>query len=674
MKKKLLIAAALFWTSASAAQEKSPAIIVAGLNNPESVAVAFKNRVFVSETGEVGKDGDGRIVEIVAGKSVPFAAGLDDPKGMTAFDKWVYVADKDRVWKIDDTGKPIVFVAAEAFPQRPLFLHDIAVDEKGVLCVSNSGDGHHNVGAIYRIDQKGQVSLLTDAKKHPSWTSPSGLLFDGRSFLLMLDFSTGHLWRVALADGTATKIADGFGGGGGLAWDHFGRLYGTSGKQGKMWAIGRPGRRERLIPATFESAADLCLDPTGRFLLVPDRKAGTVSKVRIGVPGEEVDDSPLALQTEIAFPKLKWTGWEGLHDDGKVRPLRPVFLTHAGDGSNRVFVALQQGPIHVFPNDQSADATKVFLDLTKKAYYTDKENEQGVLGLAFHPRHKTNGEFFVFYTLRAAKPINVVARFRVKKDDPDLADPGSEEEILRIERPYANHDGGTLCFGPDGFLYIALGDGGGGDDVDRVGQKLDTFRAKVLRIDVDRKDSGRSYAIPKDNPFVGRKDARPEIFAYGFRNIWRMAFDKKTGKLWAADVGQNLYEEINIVVKGGNYGWSLREGLHPFNPEGVPDNPRMIDPIWEYHHDVGTSITGGAVYRGKRLPELDGAYIYGDYISNKIWALWYDEANSRVVANRPIADPKQLIFSFGEDETGDVYFVTTSINGQGIHRFARTVK
>ena len=193
--------------------------------------------------------------------------------------------------------------------------------------------------------------------------------------------------------------------------------------------------------------------------------------------------------------------------------------------------------------------------------------------------------------------------------------------------------------------------------------------AKVLRIDVDHKDPGKNYAVPKDNPFVGRQDALPEVWAYGLRNIWRMAFDRKTGQLWAGDVGQNLFEEIDIIVKGGNYGWKLREGLHPFSNKGVGPRKDLIDPIWEFHHGLGLCIIGGNVYRGPRLPELDGAYIYADYLTGKVWALRYDETAKRVVANRPISTPGQPILSFGEDEPGETYFLVTSTSpGAAIYR------
>jgi len=320
------------------------------------------------------------------------------------------------------------------------------------------------------------------------------------------------------------------------------------------------------------------------------------------------------VETAIAFPDLQWSGWKAENERGQVTPLRPLVLTHAGDGSNRVFVATQHGVIHVFANDAKADKTQVFLDIQERVRYNDKENEEGFLGLAFHPRYKENGEFFVFYTAKKAKQkhTNIVARFRVSKEDPNRADPDSEEEILRIERPFWNHDGGTLCFGPDGYLYIAVGDGGLGGDPFNNGQNLNSLLGRILRIDVDRKDPGKNYAIPKDNPFAQREKARPETWAYGLRNVWRMAFDRKTGRLWAGDVGQNLYEEIDIIEKGGNYGWNRREGLHHFGVNGLGPRKNLIDPIWEYHHDVGKSLTGGCVYRGSRLPELEGAYLYGD--------------------------------------------------------------
>jgi glucose/arabinose dehydrogenase len=396
----------------------------------------------------------------------------------------------------------------------------------------------------------------------------------------------------------------------------------------------------------------------------------------------DVDTSPLPVQPVVAFPRLRWSGWQAESEDGKVTPLRPILLTHAGDGSNRVFVPQQQGVVHVFQNTDGDQQTKVFLDISHRVFYDDKENEKGLLGLAFHPNFKKNGEFFVYYTVKEPVNTNVVSRFKVSKSDPNVADPDSETELLRSSQPYWNHDGGTICFGPDGMLYIALGDGGAGNDPHNNAQNLQTILGKILRIDVDHHDEGMNYAIPKDNPFVGSEApgavpgkvtylARPEIWAFGLRNVWRMSFDRKTGALWAGDVGQNVWEEIDLISKGGNYGWNLREGLHPFSPSLKVKPAEVIDPIWEYHHDVGKSITGGNVYRGTKVPSLEGYYLYGDYVTGKLWGLKYDEKMKQVVANRPIEMPQPPlpIISFGEDEAGEVYFTIVSPTGQGIYKF-----
>jgi glucose/arabinose dehydrogenase len=247
----------------------------------------------------------------------------------------------------------------------------------------------------------------------------------------------------------------------------------------------------------------------------------------------------------------------------------------------------------------------------------------------------------------------------------------SGEELFRVSKPSWNHDGGTLCFGPDGYLYVALGDGGLQMDPHDNGQNLNLLFGKILRIDVDHKADGLPYAIPPDNPFVGRSDARPEIWAYGLRNVWRMAFDRATGQLWAGDVGESLFEEIDLIQRGGNFGWSRREGLHPFGAKGQSAGKEFIDPIWEYRHDVGACIIGGCVYRGRRLPELSGYYVYADYTNGKLWALRYDPAQRRVTENRPIKDSHRAFLSFGEDEQGEVYLLTAAPDGRGIFRYAR---
>jgi CubicO group peptidase (beta-lactamase class C family) len=364
-------------------------------------------------------------------------------------------------------------------------------------------------------------------------------------------------------------------------------------------------------------------------------------------PWLRLPETPSHVEVQRVFPNLRIN--------------RAVLLTGAGDGSKRLFVPSQWGTIHLLPGDQNADESALFLDISDRVVYEDKENEKGLLGLAFHPQYRENGQFFVYYTPRGLKPNTVaVSRFRVSKDDPNQADPNSEERLLEVEHPFWNHKGGTIVFGPDGYLYIAIGDGGFRDDPKGNGQNLNTLLAKILRIDVDHAEAGKKYAIPKDNPFAGQPGKKGEIWAYGLRNPWRIAFDRHTGTLWCADVGQDLWEEIDLITKGGNYGWRLREGVHRFGPNGSPPSSELIEPIWEYHHDIGKSITGGFVYRGKKLPELVGCYIYADYVTGKVWALKYDEAARKVVANYTINGNVSPVMSFGEDEQGEIYYTTDS--------------
>jgi glucose/arabinose dehydrogenase len=332
-----------------------------------------------------------------------------------------------------------------------------------------------------------------------------------------------------------------------------------------------------------------------------------------------------------------------------------------------VFIVTQQGVVHWIPNDQDVEKTNEFLDIESKVQYLDRQNEEGLLGLAFHPNYKENGFFYLYYTSTEEPLLSVISRFSVSKDDPNKADPDSELELMRIKQPYWNHNGGTLVFGPDGYLYIALGDGGLFNDPHMNGQNPQTLLGSILRIDVDKKENGLNYAIPDGNPYKGEpRYGRGEIYATGFRNPWRISFDRETGLLWAADVGQDVWEEIDIVKRGGNYGWDLREGLHKFGPNGFEAGAPFIEPIFEYDHEIGKSITGGCVYRGKRLPKLNGYYLYGDYVSMKFWALKYDEKTEKVVANRPIETSNITVMTFGEDEAGEVY--CTDSFGQ-IHRF-----
>jgi glucose/arabinose dehydrogenase len=382
-----------------------------------------------------------------------------------------------------------------------------------------------------------------------------------------------------------------------------------------------------------------------------------------GVARGEVDERPINVNVVKAFEGLEWPDSITGAAEGLAQAPRPIVLTGASDGSNRLFVATEYGTVHVFKNAAEPGELKTFLDVRDRVLkFNPNENEQGFLGLAFHPKYKENGQFFVFYSAKASSAhprSSIISRFRVSADDPDKADPTSEEVLLRIDRPFWNHDGGTLAFGPDGYLYIVTGDGGLANDPQMNGQNLHAMLGKVLRIDVDHKDPGLHYAVPKDNPFVNMPMlATPEIWAYGLRNIWRLSFDRQTGTCWGGDVGQDTWEEIDIIRRGGNYGWNHREGMHPFGPGGLGPTKEMIEPIWEYNHSVGKCVIGGFVYRGKSVPELEGAYLYADYVTGQLWALWYDAATEKVTANRTIRKSGTPVLSYGEDDNGEVYFLT----------------
>lgn len=337
----------------------------------------------------------------------------------------------------------------------------------------------------------------------------------------------------------------------------------------------------------------------------------------------------------------------------KVAFSRPIFLTHAGDGSKRLFVVEQTGRIKVFEDRNDVDAATTFLDVRDKIQM--KHNEEGLLALAFHPKYKENGRFFVYYSVGKPKR-NRISEFQVSKDDPNKADPGSEKIILDIEQKYGNHNGSTLAFGPDGYLYISHGDGGLANDPDGNGQNLGTLLGKITRIDIDRQDAGKAYAIPADNPFVDSSKypgARGEIWAYGLRNVWRMSFDRTTGELWAGDVGQNAWEEVDLITKGGNYGWNIREAKHKFTGGEAKD--ALIEPLAEYPHSEGISITGGYVYRGAKYPSLQGVYVYADYATGRIWGLKH--ADGKVLVNGEMlgGTDRTFIASFGEDESGELF-------------------
>lgn len=330
---------------------------------------------------------------------------------------------------------------------------------------------------------------------------------------------------------------------------------------------------------------------------------------------------------------------------------RPVFVTAPGDGSDRLFVIEQPGRVLWFDNRRGVTQRDlhVALDIRRRVNYG---GEQGLLGIAFPPDFEKTHHVYLHYSRKHPRR-NVLSRWTMDAAG-ETIDPDSEQVILEVRQPYNNHNGGMIAFGPppgDGYLYIALGDGGAGGDPHGNGQDLSTLLGSILRIDPAHPSDGRPYGIPDDNPFVDVPGARPEIYAYGLRNPWRFSFDPQTGDLWAGDVGQNTYEEVDLIVKGGNYGWNIREGFHPFKPAGRSTDG-LIDPVAEYTHRQGLSITGGYVYRGEAIASLVGAYVYADFATGRVWMLRRD--GGRVTVNRQIGEVSSPA-SFGTDAHGELY-------------------
>ena len=325
---------------------------------------------------------------------------------------------------------------------------------------------------------------------------------------------------------------------------------------------------------------------------------------------------------------------------------QPVALTHAGD--TRLFITQQIGTVLVY--DALGPRATPFLDIRSIVL---SGGERGLLSVAFHPRYRDNGFFFVYYTNKNGD--NSVARYQVSANDPDRADPASGTILLTIPHPdFANHNGGQLQFGPDGYLYVGTGDGGSGGDPSNHAQDLTQLLGKLLRIDVDH---GLPYTIPASNPFFGHGNARNEIWAYGLRNPWRFSFDRSSGDLWIGDVGQDTYEEVDLQpatsIGGENYGWRKMEGFHCFNPSTNCTDPSFTMPILEYSHAQGAcSITGGYRYRGTQIPSLKGAYLYGDYCTGSIWTA---TQTNGVWTSKTLFTTTIRISSFGEDVSGELY-------------------
>ena len=398
---------------------------------------------------------------------------------------------------------------------------------------------------------------------------------------------------------------------------------------------GSPGSDEATAPVAQEEAATSApASPTP--LPTPSASPHPLPATPFA-PIEPTTPAPLTeLAVEPAFPALSLS--------------RMVGMTYPPDGSDRLYVVLQPGRIVFFPNDREVDSAELFLDIRDRV--NDRGEEEGLLGLAFDPQYADNGHLYVYYSASSPRR-SVVSRFSVSADG--RADPGSERVLLEVAQPFSNHNGGQIAFGPDGYLYIALGDGGSRGDPQGNGQDLGTLLGSILRIDVSTVDSTGAYAVPSDNPFVGHSGARPEIWAYGLRNPWRFSFDRATGDLWTADVGQNRFEEVDIIRPGLNYGWNIMEGEECFARSDC-DRTGLEIPVAEYGREDGCSVTGGYVYRGSSLPSLYGAYVYGDYCSGRIWALRHD--GDEVTEHMQIVDSGLRIPSFAEDAAGELYVLS----------------
>ena len=368
--------------------------------------------------------------------------------------------------------------------------------------------------------------------------------------------------------------------------------------------------------------------------------------------------APEAPSSQHAIPAIKATRvWK----DAKLR--RPIQLVQRPDNNDLVYIAEQSG--RIVELDRSASPVKTSTWLDYRDPVNDQFNEQGLLSMAFHPKFGTDRRVFLYYSSDA--PMREVLA-SMKVGDDGKPDPSTATIILEQASFEWNHNGGTVAFGPDGMLYLSFGDGGSGNDPWGHGQDMSTWLGKIIRIDVDHPEAGKTYAVPSDNPFVGKEGVKPEIWASGLRNVWRMSFDRTTGDLWAGDVGQNKWEEIDLIHKGKNYGWRPREGRHPTRgvPDAANDPAGFEEPIAEYDHKEGISVTGGFVYRGSEHPAMQGVYLYADYQFGTVWGLRYD-TTAKVMLHEPKALLRKrfCVASFGQLNDGTVLMCCTEGGADG---------
>jgi quinoprotein glucose dehydrogenase len=373
-------------------------------------------------------------------------------------------------------------------------------------------------------------------------------------------------------------------------------------------------------------------------------------------PAAAPTQAPAAAESDI--PKITASRiWK----EAKLR--RPIQLVQRPDNNDLVYIAEQSGRIVELDRSKDPVTTSTWLDYRDPV--NDQFNEQGLLSMAFHPKFATDRRVFLYYS--AESPMREVLA-SMKVGDDGKPDPKTATIILEQPSFEWNHNGGTVLFGPDGMLYLSFGDGGSGNDPWGHGQDMNTWLAKVIRIDVDRVEAGQTYSVPADNPFVGQAGIKPEIWASGLRNVWRMSFDRSTGDLWGGDVGQNKWEEIDLILKGKNYGWRPREGRHATRgvKDASDDASRFEEPVAEYDHSEGISVTGGFVYRGAKHPSMQGIYLYGDYQFGTVWGLRYDTKASTMTT-----DPERLfrkrfcIASFGELNEGTLLMCCTEGGADG---------